>query len=232
MTELVPAGTMEMIPPIADDRAAGLVHDLGNYIQIAISAIRIMSRHTDVAASRALGAMLAQAEDSLDRAGALVRGSIVPGAYLPAEDLGMEECLTQMSTLLRYAAGPHIRIRLNVGLVPKVRISRLGLQNALLNLAINARDAMPGGGSLTIAALLADGPASSEVEITVADTGTGMPAAVLERVFEPRFSTKPMGGGMGLPGVRHFVEQSGGRIDIESRLGSGTTVTIRLPVGS
>lgn len=229
MTNLVVAGATEMLAPVAYDGTAGLVHDLGNYIQIAMSALRLMSRHTDVASSEVLSTILAQAEDSLERAGALMRGSVASGEVLPEEDLGMDECLTQIATLLRYATGPDIRIRLHVGLVPKVLVNRLGLQNALLNLALNARDAMPGGGNLSISALLVDGPEIPEVEIVVADTGRGMSPQVLARAFEPQFSTKPMGSGMGLPGVRRFVESSRGRIRIDSRPGAGTAVTIRLP---
>lgn len=229
MTDLVVAGARDMIPPAAYDGTAGLVHDLGNYIQIAMSAMRLMARHTDVSSSAVLLTILAQAEDSLERAGALVRGAVGPGEVLPEEDLSMDECLAQMATLLRYATGPDIRIRLHVGMVPKVSINRLGLQNALLNLALNARDAMPAGGNLSISALLIDGPEIPEVEIVVADTGVGMSPQVLARAFEPRFSTKPLGGGMGLPGVRRFVESSRGRLRIDSRPGAGTAVTIRLP---
>lgn len=227
--ETAPTSQSQMIPPLAFDCTAGLVHDLGNYIQIAMSAVRILSRHADVTASEAVGSILAQAEDSLNRAGALVRGSFAPGGDLPDEDVRLDECLAELASLLRYAVGPDIAIRLRCGLLPTLRISRLGLQNALLNLALNARDAMPRGGTLAISALLAEGPETPEVEIAVADTGAGMSQAVLERVFEPRFSTKPMGGGMGLPGVKRFVERSGGRLAIDSAPGTGTVVLLRLP---
>jgi signal transduction histidine kinase len=231
MTDIVPRAGSEVIPPIGQDGMAGLVHDLGNYIQIAMSAVRLMSRHADIASSDALGSMLAQAEESLERAGALVRGTLGVGGDPSEDEVSLDECVMQMAALLRYATGPDIRIRLHVGLVPKVRISRIGLQNALLNLAINARDAMPEGGTLSISALLAEGPDVTEVEIVVADDGIGMAPAVLARAFEPRFSTKPTGGGMGLAGVKRFVEAAGGRIGIDSRPGAGTSVSVRLPVG-
>lgn len=218
----------EILPPLAHDPSAVLVHDVGNYIQIALSAMRLMSRHDRLAGSTALGAMLAQAEDSLDRAGALIRLS--RHGPLMDEETQLDACLTEMATLLRYATGPHVRVRLQVGLVPRVRIGRIGLQNVLLNLAINARDAMPAGGILTISAILADGPSTSEVEIVVADTGNGMSSDTLERAFEPYFSTKPAGSGMGLVGARQFIEAAGGRIWIESAPGRGTAVTLRLPV--
>jgi signal transduction histidine kinase len=223
----------EILPPLdhdafTHDAMAVLIHDIGNYIQIAMSAMRLMARHEEMSASSPLGAMIAQAEDSLGRAGALIRQSRTHP--MDGEETRLDECLTEMSTLLRYVAGPRIRVRLHVGMVPTVRVNRLGLQNVLVNLAINARDAMPTGGVLTLSALFADGPETPEVEIVVADTGTGMERDVLARAFEPRFSTKPTGSGMGLAGARHFVEAAGGRIAISSAPGRGAAVTLRLPV--
>ncbi len=220
--------------PAAHDGMASLVHDLGNYIQIAMSAVSIMSRHADVAASESLGTIVAHAAESLERAGALVRRTARLDAPVADEPVSVDACLTQMAALLRYACGPHIRIKLHIGLVPKVRCSRLDLQNALLNLALNARDAMDGSGTLTISALLADGPEVPEVEIVVRDTGAGMAPALLARVFDRHFTTKPAGAGhgMGLPGVRRFVERACGRIRIDSVPGAGTSVVLRLPASA
>jgi signal transduction histidine kinase len=208
---------------------AGLVHDLGNYIQIATSAVHIMSRHAEVVASEGLGTIVSHAADSLERAGALIRRSGAPADEL-TEAVSLELCLAQIGPLLHYALGPGVRIKLLVGIVPKVRCSAMGLQNALLNLALNARDAMPGGGTLTVTALTADGPETAEVEIVVRDTGIGMPPDILERALEPHFSTKASAGhGMGLPGVKSFIEQFGGRLAIESARYAGTSVRLRLP---
>ena len=217
----------EILPPLAHDATAVLIHDVGNYIQIAMSAMRLMSRHDGVASSHTLWAMVAQAEDSLDRAGALIRLSRT--GLTGGEDVRLDECLAEMGTLFRYVTGPHVRVRLHVGTLPKVRVGRFGLQNVLVNLAINARDAMPDGGVLSISALFADGPEAPEVEIIVTDTGTGMEEDVLARALEPRFSTKPTGSGMGLAGARQFIEAAGGRIAISSTPGRGTAVTLRLP---
>lgn len=230
MTDITPRTATEMLRPLPEDGLAGLVHDLGNYIQIAMSAVRLMAVHPDVARSDSLGAILAQAEDSLDRAGNLTRSRIGVAGDMMAEELNLGECILQMAPLLRYAMGPGLRIRLHAGLLPRLRISRIGLQNALLNLAINARDAMLDGGTLSISAWLTEGPEQAEVEIVVADDGVGMPPSVLARVFEPRFSTKPAGMGMGLHGVRSFVEAAGGRVTIASKPASGTSVSLRLPV--
>jgi CheY-like chemotaxis protein len=117
------------------------------------------------------------------------------------------------------------------------------LRSALVNIALNARDAMDGAGSLTItlgvavldAAALAgndDALPGPFVEITLADTGAGIPAALLPRVFDPFFTTKPMGKGtgLGLAQVFGFVRQSAGHVRIESAEGRGTTLTLYLPV--
>ncbi|OEO28102.1 hypothetical protein VW23_000470 [Devosia insulae DS-56] len=210
----------------------GLVHDLGNYIQIAASAIQIMSRETGIATSLTVGKVLPHAADALERAAELIRRSRSVDDDEAADDLvDLELCLAQMGPLLSYAGGPDVRLKLLVGVVPRVRCGALALQNALLNLTLNARDAMPGGGTLSLTALTADGPETAEVEITVRDTGIGMAAEILERATDPHFSTKPdgVGHGMGLAGVKRFVERAGGRLFIRSAPYAGTTVTLRLP---
>ena len=117
---------------------------------------------------------------------------------------------------------------------PMVRTDPAALEQILLNLATNARDAMPEGGTLRITTGLADaGPAGvpGSVLLTVADSGTGMTEAVRQRYFEPFFTTKPIGEGSGLGTamVYGLIKQHGGRIEVESAPGRGTTVRIYLP---
>jgi CheY-like chemotaxis protein len=118
-----------------------------------------------------------------------------------------------------------------------VRIDPGGLERVLLNLGANARDAMPGGGVLTVAVVrkempaAAGGPPSGWVSISVRDTGAGIPARLHSQVFDPFFTTKPVGSGtgLGLAMVKGFVVQSGGEVSLNSELGRGTSIEILLP---
>ncbi|CRI63866.1 putative Sensor histidine kinase/response regulator receiver protein [Thiocapsa sp. KS1] len=126
------------------------------------------------------------------------------------------------------AEGTELRALLAPDL-PRVRVDPGQLENALMNLVINARDALDGGGRISVTTAAAGDDA---VEVAVEDTGRGIPADVLERVCEPFFTTKApgKGSGLGLSMVYGFARQSGGEMRIESRMGEGTTVRIRLPV--
>jgi two-component system, NtrC family, sensor histidine kinase HydH len=123
------------------------------------------------------------------------------------------------------AAGIDIRTYLPADL-PPVRLNRDMFQQALLNLMLNAEQALKGGGSITIQAAAE----AQSVCLSLIDTGQGMPPDVLGKVFEPFFSTKKTGSGLGLPTTRRIVEAHGGSIDVQSEVGMGTKFTIRLPV--
>jgi len=159
---------------------------------------------------------------------------------LAPERVDVGELLANMSTLLERTLGSDIEIALDVadGLWP-VEVDASQLQNAILNLAINARDAMPDGGRLTISAGNQGGgvdnagapPDGGHVDISVADTGTGMTEETLKRSFEPFFTTKEVGrgSGLGLSMVFGFAKQSGGHASAESQPGQGTTIHLHLP---
>jgi signal transduction histidine kinase len=157
-----------------------------------------------------------------------------------AEAIDVAAMLRELHEILTHTLGGTVTTRLSLASeLPPVRTDKGQLETALINLAVNARDAMPAGGTLTIAALpeTADGGATGgreageHVRIAVIDTGEGMDAATLARVGDPFFTTKPagLGTGLGLATVRRFLEQSGGRLDIESAPGRGTVVSLRLP---
>jgi signal transduction histidine kinase len=148
-----------------------------------------------------------------------------------------------MVELVRRTVGPAIEVvtRLHDG-VWNVKCDPNQLENALLNLCINARDAMPDGGTLTIwtadRIFAADDLSGQDdirpgkyVEMCVSDTGVGMAPTVLAKAFEPFFTTKPLGQGtgLGLSQLYGFVQQSGGFVRLESKLGAGTTVRLYFP---
>ena len=212
---------------------AGIVHDLGNLIQVASSALNHVARDPSVSKAPALEPAIASARTALQRAGALVRETIGGAREMlrEIEYVNVNTCLSEVETLVRSAWEPDIRlkVRIEADLRP-AKCSRLGLQNAVLNLVFNARDAMPDGGSISIdVATVVQGHADL-VELRVGDSGIGMTQETIVRAFDPFFTTKCQGlGGIGLPMVKHFAEQHGGNVEIESVLGSGTTVTLRLP---
>jgi nitrogen fixation/metabolism regulation signal transduction histidine kinase len=110
--------------------------------------------------------------------------------------------------------------------LPAVRVDRTLVARALTNLVENAVQAMPDGGRLRVAARRTD----DHIRIDVADTGVGMDADAATRAFEPYFSTKTGGSGLGLPNAKRYVELSGGALSLETRPGAGTTITVTLPV--
>ena len=141
--------------------------------------------------------------------------------------------------LLHRTLGERIEIETRPA-VTTVHRRRAQLCDALLNLALNARDAMPQGGQLTIATAYQDPRGRAEGAarwpgrdrlLTITDTGVGMTEEVRDRVFEPFFTTKPdgLGSGLGLSMVQGFVEQTGGYIEVDSEVGRGTAMSIRLP---
>jgi CheY-like chemotaxis protein len=148
-----------------------------------------------------------------------------------------------MEDLLRRSVGPTVEIEIvGAGGLWTTKVDPSQLENALLNLCINGRDAMaPAGGRLTIetankwlderAAKARELPPGQYVSVCVTDTGTGMTPAVIERAFEPFYTTKPLGRGtgLGLSMIYGFVRQSGGQVRIYSELGSGTTMCLYLP---
>ncbi len=216
----------------------GVAHDFNNVLSAIIGSYALIRRRTTV--PDILG-IVGHGEQAAERAAKLIRQlmafarkeDLCPAALAPAELLrGTED-------LLCHAVGEQIRCVLDApdGLWP-VLADQHQLEIALLNLAVNARAAMPDGGTLTVAARNLDAgerpaklPAGGYVSISVCDTGMGMPPEVAARAAEPFFTTKARGEGtgLGLSMVHGFAAQSGGTMRIESQLGAGTLVEIILP---
>ncbi len=156
------------------------------------------------------------------------------------EPLQLGAVVRNVEKMLRRLIGEHITLLTRLADVSPVMADRNQLEQVLINLCVNARDAMPGGGTLSIdlRALDADDPAAlpdtESVVLSVADTGTGMDSEVMKRIFEPFFTTKEIGKGtgLGLSMVYGIVTQNGGQIAVDSSVGRGTTFTIVFPVTS
>ncbi|MEN0072917.1 MAG: ATP-binding protein [Paracraurococcus sp.] len=216
----------------------GLAHDFNNLLQAVLASLDLIRRR---AADPAQVEKLAVAGGEAARRGARLTAQLLAFSRKQKMDLApvaAGEVVEGMRDLLARSLGPGVGLRLEVGLAVGLALAdATQLELAVLNLAINARDAMPGGGTLTVAVravelgLAADLPVGRYVAVSVSDTGEGMAPEVLARAFEPFFTTKGVGKGtgLGLSQVYGIARQSGGTARIESLPGRGTTVTILLP---
>jgi signal transduction histidine kinase/ActR/RegA family two-component response regulator len=222
----------------------GIAHDFNNMLAVIISGISLARKRL---ANGQAGAteLLASAIDGANRAAALVKKLLAFSRQQPLEPQAIDanKFVAGMSDLTARALGETIRMEtvLGGGLWATLA-DPVQLETAVLNLCVNARDAMPNGGRLTLettncylddryARLHPGVPAEQYVLIAVTDTGVGMSDEVLSKAFDPFFTTKPpgMGTGLGLSQVFGFVKQSGGHIKIYSERGQGTTVKLYLP---
>lgn len=222
-------------------RELGLVHDLRNLLQIISSAVQLIDREADAYNSEAVHRLAQSALASVDRATTLSREILVPRTS-PDRSRGLVSMATVLATmrdLISLTVGPTVRVDILMSDgIPQVRCDPRQLENCLLNLVVNARDAMPGGGDLRISLFLDEdavdlATGQYQVALKIDDTGHGMPADTLRQVLTPFFTTKPTGrgAGIGLSIVRDFAVRFGGSVTIESIVGDGTSVLLRLPSG-
>jgi two-component system, cell cycle sensor histidine kinase and response regulator CckA len=231
--------------------AGGVAHDFNNLLAVMLNYTAFVGEQVSRVAEadpewNAVSADIAQIMRAGARATELTHQLLAFGRreVVRPQVLRINTVVSEVEQLLRRTLGEHIRLhtRLAPDLWP-VLVDPGQLEQVLVNLAVNARDAMPDGGTLTvdtdnveIDAETADASPRLEpgrhVRLTVRDTGTGMPREVLERVFEPFFTTKRKGegSGLGLATVYGIITQAGGRAEIQSTPGAGTTFTALLPV--
>ena len=221
----------------------GVAHDFNNLLQVISGNLQLLRR--DVAGNARAERRVAQAATGVERGAKLASQLLAFGRRQPLEPkvLNVGRLVASTGEMLRRTLGEAMEIET---VAPdgswNTLVDPAQIENAILNLAINARDAMNGGGRLVIAAANVTCPPGGDrrfpelapgdyVELSVADTGGGIPPEILPQVFEPFFSTKPLGKGtgLGLSMVYGFVRQSGGHVRIETEMGSGTTVRLTLP---
>ncbi|PPV08275.1 histidine kinase-response regulator hybrid protein [Xanthomonas bromi] len=222
----------------------GLAHDFNNLLTAISVGLELLQTRIEQGKYDRLERYVEMAQSSAARATALTqrllafsrRQTLAPTA------LDVEALVRGMHEIIARTLGPSIALQLRpADAAWQVLVDAPQLENALLNLCINARDAMPDGGELTIslhnraldatAAQQLELPAGDYVCLSVRDTGSGMTAEVMAKVFEPFFTTKPIGQGtgLGLSMIYGFTRQSGGHVRIDSEVGVGTTMALYLP---
>lgn len=218
----------------------GLAHDFNNFLTIISGAASLLENPGLPPEKRQR--CVRTIADTAERASQLTKQMLAYARRQPLEPANFDtrSCVEGMKKLFESTLGSSIRLQYEISSEPCVICADVSqLENALLNLVINARDAMPRGGNLKIAVgntgFRPDGRGgvitSPCVAITVADDGEGIPPAVLEHIFEPFYTTKPVGKGtgLGLSQVFGYVSQSGGYLDVASALNKGTTFTLFFP---
>ena len=222
--------------------SGGIAHDFNNLIMIVKGNLRLLRKRTDPAAQDA-GTYFAAAEEALDRAAHLTQRILAFSRRQPLSPrpVLLSELVDGMGELIRHSVGEKIQIETQLKARWWTRCDVNQMENVILNLAINARDAMPNGGHLFIGtsdrdldrppAGINDFVPGDYVVLTVRDTGIGMSADVRDRALDPFFTTKPQGKGtgLGLSMTFGYVRQSSGYLGIESRPGEGATITILMP---
>jgi signal transduction histidine kinase/ActR/RegA family two-component response regulator len=222
----------------------GLAHDFNNLLAGISGSLELMQTRMQQGRFNDVERYMVAAQGAAKRAAALTHRLLAFSRRqtLDPKPTNVNRLVNSMQDLIQRTVGPSIPVEAvgASGLWP-VLVDPSQLENSLLNLCINSRDAMPDGGRITIetankwlderAAKKQDIPEGQYLSLCVTDTGTGMPPEVIARVFEPFYTTKPIGEGtgLGLSMVYGFAQQSGGQVRIYSEVGKGTTVCIYLP---
>ena len=223
----------------------GIAHDFNNLLSGIMGSLALLEKRLELGQVEQAGRYIRAATSSVNRAAALTHRLLAFSRRQPLEPRPVDahKLLASLEELVRRTIGPSIQLEVSVGetLWPTL-CDPNQLENALLNLVINARDAMPSGGRLRLetvnthlgphdVAAQRDVLPGDYVCIRVSDTGSGMTPDVITRAFEPFFTTKPLGQGtgLGLSMIYGFVKQSEGHVRIDSRVGEGTRVALFLP---
>ena len=214
----------------------GVAHDFNNLLAVFANGLELLERNVTAEQRVSVRAAMRRA---VARGAALTHQllAFTRRQAINPEPIDLAAHLKGMRDMLERSLQGDTRVEMDLGaeLWP-VEIDVGEFELAMLNLFANARDAMPGGGTIRIDArnlkeAADDGLQADFVQLSVADTGSGMPPEVLDRVLEPFFTTKEVGkgSGLGLPQVYGFAQQSGGRLRIDSQVQAGTIVTLLLP---
>ncbi|MGU3538605.1 ATP-binding protein [Methylobacterium sp. A54F] len=210
----------------------GVAHDFNNMLNIILVNLEMVEAQIPEGKART---RVQNALAGAQRAAATTHKLLAFARAQPLSPvmIDVNALITDFSELLRTTMGGRARLEFVLAPnLPRLCIDPNQLENTILNLTVNARDAMPDGGTLTLSTHLAAGEGQPSLVVAASDTGVGMSEQVLARAFEPFFTTKPegKGTGLGLSQILGFVQQSGGTVDIRSAPGAGTTVMLVFPV--
>jgi two-component system cell cycle sensor histidine kinase/response regulator CckA len=225
-TQVVQSQKMESLGLLA----GGVAHDFNNLLTVILSYADLLKESTDDPATLTAG--LTEIETAGKRASALTRQllTFARRQILEPRVFALNDLIIGMERMLRHLLGARVTLVVDPGArLSSIKADPHQIEQVVMNLVLNARDAMEDGGTLTIATM---NPTPGRVQIAVADTGHGIPADVLPRVFEPFFTTKPKGKGtgLGLSTSYGIVTQGGGEMKVSSTPGVGTTITCEMPV--
>jgi signal transduction histidine kinase len=222
----------------------GIAHDFNNLLAGITGSLEILERRLEQGRIDSLARYVSAARGAAKRAATLTHRLLAFSRrqQLEPQATDVNRVVGELEDMLRRSLGPTVRLQvIGAGGLWTTVIDRNQLENAVLNLCINGRDAMPEGGTVTIetsnkwldhqVAVERDMSPGQYVALCVTDTGTGMTPEVLARAFDPFFTTKPsgVGTGLGLAMVHAFARQAGGQVRIYSELGKGTTICIYMP---
>ena len=222
----------------------GIAHDFNNLLTGIAGSLELLEARIAQGRLEGVERYIDSAQGSARRAAALTQRLLAFSRRqtLDPKPIDANKLIAGVEDLLRRTVGPSVTLEVvGAGGLWQMKIDASQLENALLNLTINARDAMPDGGRITIetankwlddrAARDREVPAGQYVSVCVTDTGTGMSPDVIAQAFDPFFTTKPFGQGtgLGLSMVHGFVRQSGGQVRIYSEVNKGTTICLYLP---
>jgi signal transduction histidine kinase len=213
--------------------AGGIAHDFNNIMTVVLGHAEVLAleltEHADLLES------VNEIRHAAERASGVTKQllAFARRQRLQTAPADLNLVIASMTTLLRRVLGGDIDMRAETADRPVVvTIDRGQLEQALLNLAVNARDAMPNGGRLTLSVATLSDTSGHHAVLKVADTGSGIPAEVRLHIFDPFFTTKEVGqgSGLGLAMVYGFVQQTGGTIRVDTTEGKGTTFELRFPL--
>jgi signal transduction histidine kinase len=215
------------------EMTGGIAHDFGNILAVIASGLRVAQDNARDTTKRM--AALAAANDGVERGQRMISRLL---AFARQQELhpGPEDVnalLDKLTMFLKYGAGSEIRVILELAPdLPKCLVDPPQFNAAILNLVVNARDAMPAGGTIRIAtSAVVRRQNRNYVRVRISDDGAGMPPDVRKRIFDPYFTTKGESGtGLGIPQVQALMRQVGGYLTVNSKVGKGTSFDLFFPV--